>query len=444
MAESFTRSSHTWAHRSDLVLYARKVLGDQADSAEDVVQEAYLRLLALAANDDAPVSARPWLFRVVRNLAVDERRSATRRAVPTAELELVHSAHGDDPAAITERNHELAGTLAEVAALPDQERRVLEMDQAGIGAQRIAAELDTTPNAVHQALFRARRRLRHARAVAWGLVPVGAVPLALRMSDPAVAVSIANLPPGIPVGRALPIAAIATAGLVGGTVVAPSLDPTPDAQVPAILEATPAAAAAGVPGANPAARWSGGLTLVRQTDVDDDRSSSDRDAADDSANRGPKGGADDGDEDRSGRRDGDDSDEDRSGPGGGSDDDDDRSGSGGRDDDEDDGGDDRSGSGGGDEDDDERSGSSSGDSDDDEARRSSSSSSSGKRTTSAKKSTSKKTTAKRAKKTTQRVTTPPRAESDDDDDDDRSSSGSGSGSGSSSGSGSGEKESDSD
>jgi RNA polymerase sigma-70 factor (ECF subfamily) len=410
MAESFSRSSHTWAHRSDLVLYARKVLGDQADSAEDIVQEAYLRLLALAANDDAPASARPWLFRVVRNLAVDERRSASRRAVPTAELDLVFAVHTDDPAAIAERNHELAGALAEVAALPDRERRALEMDQAGIGAQRIATQLETTPNAVHQALFRARRRLRNARAVAWGLVPVGAVPLALRMSDPAVAVSVANLPPGMPVGRALPVAALCTAGLVGGTFVAPSLDPTPAKPVPSILQAVPAAAPAsnGTSGrALPAGPESAAAATSSRRTVSDDASSSDGDAHDGTKLRETS----DDDEDRSGsgKDDGD-----RSGSG--KDDDDDRSGSG-KDDDRDradDDGDDRSGSG---DDDDARrgsSGSSSNDSDDDDGARRSSSSS-GKRSTAAK---APKKAAKKTRRATKKAARPATTRRDDGDDDD--------------------------
>lgn len=224
---TFGGATQSWAHHSDLVMYARRVLGDKSDTAEDVVQEAYLRLLGLAASDEAPTSARPWLFRVVRNLAIDERRSAARRADPVADTAILGAAALDDTAELVEQREEIAGAFRDIAALPPRERKALEMDQAGIGAHAIAAELGTTPNAVHQALFRARKRLRAGRAVAWGLIPIGIAPFALRLSDPALAVTFTNLPAGAPIGRALPVAGIVAAAMVGGSVVAPSVAPNP-------------------------------------------------------------------------------------------------------------------------------------------------------------------------------------------------------------------------
>jgi RNA polymerase sigma-70 factor (ECF subfamily) len=206
-------------------MYARRVLGDRSDTAEDVVQEAYLRLLGLAASDEAPTSARPWLFRVVRNLAIDERRSAARRADPVADTAILGTAALDDTAELVEQREVIAEAFRDIAALPPRERRALEMDQAGIGAQAIAAELGTTPNAVHQALFRARKRIRAGRAVVWGLIPIGLAPFVLRLSDPALAVTFTNLPAGAPIGRALPVAGIVAAAMVGGSVVAPSVAP---------------------------------------------------------------------------------------------------------------------------------------------------------------------------------------------------------------------------
>ncbi len=221
------------------MLYARRVLGDSSDTAEDVVQEAYLRLLGLAASDEAPTAARPWLFRVVRNLAIDERRSAARRADPVADTTILGSAALDDTELLVEQREEIEDALRGIAALPPRERRALEMDQAGIGAQAIATELGTTPNAVHQALFRARKRLRAGRAIAWGLIPVGLAPLALRLSDPALAVTITNLPPGAPIGRALPVAGIVAAAMVGGSAVAPTVHPSRTGTAVQFVHTTP-------------------------------------------------------------------------------------------------------------------------------------------------------------------------------------------------------------
>lgn len=286
-------------------MYARRVLGDRSDTAEDVVQEAYLRLLGLAASDEAPTAARPWLFRVVRNLAIDERRSVARRADPVADTAILGRAAMDDTAGLVEQREELVGTFRDIAALPPRERRALEMDQAGIGAQAIATELGTTPNAVHQALFRARKRLRNSRAVAWGLIPVGLAPFALRLSDPALAVTITNLPPGAPIGRALPVAGIVAAVMVGGSTVAPTVDRTPSAQAIQFVHTAPAGEDSddNVAPVRPVSATKGSTKSgPSKNSGTDTRSSGDDDSADDdngtnrSRNRGPgsiRGGGDD-------------------------------------------------------------------------------------------------------------------------------------------------------
>src|SRR4051794_41840122 len=55
-----------------LVLYARQ----WCDSPEDVVQTAFLKLVRLRT---APDNLLPWLYRVVRNGAIDASRASRRR-----------------------------------------------------------------------------------------------------------------------------------------------------------------------------------------------------------------------------------------------------------------------------------------------------------------------------------------------------------------------------
>jgi RNA polymerase sigma-70 factor (ECF subfamily) len=59
-------------HGAALVLYARQWCG----VPEDVVQEAFLKLVALR---QPPRRVVPWLYQVVRNAAIDAQRSARRR-----------------------------------------------------------------------------------------------------------------------------------------------------------------------------------------------------------------------------------------------------------------------------------------------------------------------------------------------------------------------------
>ncbi|HJZ56377.1 MAG TPA: sigma-70 family RNA polymerase sigma factor [Gemmataceae bacterium] len=61
------------AHAAALVLFARQ----WCECPEDAVQDAFCKLVTLRAPPDDPTA---WLFRVVRNAAIDAGRSQRRRA----------------------------------------------------------------------------------------------------------------------------------------------------------------------------------------------------------------------------------------------------------------------------------------------------------------------------------------------------------------------------
>src|SRR5271170_5875695 len=60
------------AHGPPLILYARQ----WSAAPEDVVQEAFLKLVALRPQPQAVV---PWLYKVVRHAAIDSSRTSRRR-----------------------------------------------------------------------------------------------------------------------------------------------------------------------------------------------------------------------------------------------------------------------------------------------------------------------------------------------------------------------------
>src|SRR5688572_19491735 len=62
------------ALESPLLSYALRLLGDRA-AAEDVVQEAFMKLHAQFAEVREP---RRWLYRTVHNLALNQRRHASK------------------------------------------------------------------------------------------------------------------------------------------------------------------------------------------------------------------------------------------------------------------------------------------------------------------------------------------------------------------------------
>ncbi|MCL2006293.1 MAG: RNA polymerase sigma factor [Planctomycetaceae bacterium] len=64
------------AHSATLILYAKQW---NADDAEDVVQETFLRLVRRAQWEGKPENPAAWLFTAVRNEAIDRIRKAKRR-----------------------------------------------------------------------------------------------------------------------------------------------------------------------------------------------------------------------------------------------------------------------------------------------------------------------------------------------------------------------------
>ncbi|MEQ7009341.1 sigma-70 family RNA polymerase sigma factor [Actinopolymorpha sp. B17G11] len=65
-------------HAENLLGYVRALVGGDLRKAEDIVQETLLRAWR-HAGVLTPETARPWLYRVARNLVVDGHRAARRR-----------------------------------------------------------------------------------------------------------------------------------------------------------------------------------------------------------------------------------------------------------------------------------------------------------------------------------------------------------------------------
>lgn len=103
-------------HAAALTLYARQWCG----TPEDVVQTAFLKLVRQRV---APENLVAWLFRVVRNAAIDAGRSARRRqkyetrAAGTAPLWFVPT---EDPTGLDART-----AAAALQQLPDEIREIM-------------------------------------------------------------------------------------------------------------------------------------------------------------------------------------------------------------------------------------------------------------------------------------------------------------------------------
>ncbi|MEH3052559.1 MAG: RNA polymerase sigma factor [Patulibacter minatonensis] len=155
-------------YRAALERYAASLLGGSAAEAEDVVQEAFVDALRVMKAGDRPRELRPWLYRIVRNRAIDEVRRARRRDLGLGGdergAEPAAPAH-DDPSAVAGRRESLRELVLDLAGLPDRQREALLVRIVdGDSPQRSAERLGVSIAAVQMLVVRGRENLALARA----------------------------------------------------------------------------------------------------------------------------------------------------------------------------------------------------------------------------------------------------------------------------------------
>jgi RNA polymerase sigma-70 factor (ECF subfamily) len=148
---------------SSLVRYAARVLGG-FDAAEDVAQEAFVRLWDRRAEWREHRSARVLLYIIVRNLCLNRRKSTGTRA-RLLSLRLYSGSSPATPADLLEGSELDRALEAAVAALPARRREVLLLARHdALSRTEIAALLRLSPQTVANHLTLALAQLRRALA----------------------------------------------------------------------------------------------------------------------------------------------------------------------------------------------------------------------------------------------------------------------------------------
>ncbi len=144
-------------HLPAMLGLARRILGNTAD-AEDVAQEAMLRVWTHAPRWQPLAAFRTWLTRVVVNLCLDRKRRAQWVALEAAG-EIVDTAPGvTEKAEHDEREQLLAAAIAE---LPARQRTAIVLTYSeGMSNAQVAEVLDTSVSAVETLLIRGKQNLR--------------------------------------------------------------------------------------------------------------------------------------------------------------------------------------------------------------------------------------------------------------------------------------------
>lgn len=147
-----------------LFRYVMRLTGDM-DTAEDVAQESFVRLLRQSIPGG---EAKAWLYTVATNLVRDRARKSTRRerilkTVPASvSVEM-------QPDEVLERNEKITMVRTVLSRLPERDRTLLIMREEGFTYAEIAQVVGVAPASIGTLLARALRRF----VAAYGTHEVG-------------------------------------------------------------------------------------------------------------------------------------------------------------------------------------------------------------------------------------------------------------------------------
>jgi RNA polymerase sigma-70 factor (ECF subfamily) len=138
-----------------LYRYCQRLTGDP-DAAEDVAQEAFVRLLDRKVEGERP-ALRVWLFTVATHLIRDRWRVSTNRR-RLLEINPVTPAARPDPEMETERREEVASVRQALDTLDPRDRELLMMREEGFSYREIGEAVGVSPTSVGTLIARAQKR----------------------------------------------------------------------------------------------------------------------------------------------------------------------------------------------------------------------------------------------------------------------------------------------
>lgn len=141
-------------YRKQLDRFAAAIVGGRS---EDVTQDSFSKALLALRGSEAEIELRPWLYRIVRNTALNDLRDRA----PAAEQLSERLPGARSAAAEVEAREELRDLMDRLQALPEPQRAALVMRELeGLSHEEIAAALGVSGGAARQTIYRARAALR--------------------------------------------------------------------------------------------------------------------------------------------------------------------------------------------------------------------------------------------------------------------------------------------
>ena len=141
----------------DLIYRHARGMGLDHDTSLDLVQDAFVRAFERLEDCRDGANYRSWLFRICRNLCLDELRNVRRLCVPMSSIE---NANDLEPMHVVEDETTLT-LRAALDRLPQALREAfLLKHDAGYTYEEVAEITEASPSAVKMRVHRAREALR--------------------------------------------------------------------------------------------------------------------------------------------------------------------------------------------------------------------------------------------------------------------------------------------
>lgn len=139
--------------------YCARMTGD-ADVAEDVAQEAFVRMVTRDVRGEPP-ELRVWLFRVAKNLVRDRHRIRENRS-RLLEANPVEPSEAPPTDRRAERRETIEAVRRALDTLTERDRTLLLMREEGFAYREIADVVDVKTTSVGSLLARALARFEEA------------------------------------------------------------------------------------------------------------------------------------------------------------------------------------------------------------------------------------------------------------------------------------------
>jgi len=148
-------------HQGQSLALAYRTLGNW-DQAEDIVQEAFIRVHKAAKKYRPDAKFTTWLYRIVINLCLDEKRRIQRAGFNIADIGAQQSGNPlDDPAVVQEKNEQIQKVWRALDRLNKRQRMAVVLHRfQGLSHQEITEVTGWSASAVESLLVRAYRNLR--------------------------------------------------------------------------------------------------------------------------------------------------------------------------------------------------------------------------------------------------------------------------------------------